>query len=151
MQSLDSSLWQAVQNGWQQCTKPHMWGTEDVEKPWQWSFSDQLHFREHYINVNVPDSTSVPSRVTLKVAPQMWASPPWQLALTSPQLAAQEDSWEPLPHLEARLLGPEESGEVPGTGSALLRPVIVYVRCNKYPQHLFPERMQRDKYYEGLD
>lgn len=92
---------------------------------------------------------SVPKRATLKVASHLWESPPWQLAFTRPQLAEWQDTWEPLTHLEAGPLRPEQSGVSITDWFYRVKPIIVGRRCNKYPQRLFPERTLGDKYYEG--
>lgn len=91
----------------------------------------------------------VPKRATLKVASQMWESPPWQLAFTGPQLAEWQDTWEPLTHLQTGLPGPEQKGASTADRFYTVKPITVGLRCNKYAQYLFPESTPRDKYYEG--
>ena len=92
---------------------------------------------------------SIPKRVTLKVASHMWESPPWQLAFTRPQLAEWQDTGEPLTRLETGLLRPDQRGVSTADWFCAVEPIIVGLRCNKYPQCLFPGRTYGDKYYEG--
>ena len=96
-------------------------------------------FSGQNIDINVQqEPTNVPERVTLKVASQMWESPPWQLAFTRPQLAEWQDTWESLTHLETGLPGPEQRGVSAADWFCTVKPIIVGLRCNKYPLCLFP-------------
>lgn len=101
-------------------------------------------------SINVQhEPAHVPKRETLKVAFQIWESPPWQLAFTRPQLAERQDTWEPLTHLERGLPGPGQRGVYTADCFCSVKPIVIGLKSHKYPQCLFPERTHGDKYYEG--